>query len=511
MAVMNNEKKFTVASIEQWKSSLPLSNLTESTRAMYSLLTELKKSSLSPKHRFDVLCSLRLTVNYLTKNIDHFYTSQGILKENQKILSELSHGLYQELYDGFKTVLDAVKHSFFHPRIRLYSLQNAMHYCAEMLFHAYQYHRVPQSGLWLTFHHYFLFAKEQKLLHRTLPTVSSWKFQLKTIADIYKHCLLFSIANPYHLRHDQIDYLIYALEAWSPLLEIDETNLNNALYVVDCDTDLPPRYASKSSSEKIHLYYLSLQRVNQRLTKLITFRKQEALKEDHREFTGSEYKLPFAFLNNLLNAWQYTSERVKPREHLEETLNICLGIAPIHWHIVHPETLTRSDTLYPVYHVKTIDHSETGYCLEWSDALPNTLQSGEIIGIPRIISTTSVLHWEIGVIRWQRQNQSVLVGIQKICHAAYAIFAKPTGLKMTQSIPTLLLPKEGNKPITLITPLLPFKGGQEVEIVYNEKTYSATLSYLREQTSAYQEFELDFIEEPLNCPSADELKSHSLT
>lgn len=503
---MNRNRELTVEFVEKWRKELPLSDISASIRSLYLLFDELRGTQLSAQKRFEILCAVRPTMSFLTHSLEKFYSTQEVLNEQQALISELSDGLYQEMYEGFKTVVNETGPSIFKRKLLLYALQNAMHYCSSMLIHAYQQHRQPSPGLWFELHSMYLLAQSKYLLSIPLPKVPEWLYQLRNLDNIYKHCLLFVLSSPFRLRRNQIEYLIYALESWAPLLDFSKTDAD-ALYIVDYESDAPPQYVSLSFHPSGKYNYLQLEKVNRRLFKLASFRKSIQNGKENKVFTEAEIKLALPFVDFLLNSWQQVTQRSTTRHKTHDTVNVSITLSSIHWFISHPNANNEKDATHSqsspkLYPAEVTDESEGGYCLKWSKTIPFSLQNGEVIGI---VSETKNKKktWEVGTIRWlkQEKDNSVYLGIQILSPYAIAVTTKLAESDNSPAIPTLLLPSENNRPTTLITPLLPFKPAQEVEIHYDNKDYVATLQRVRANSPSYQEFEIDFTSEPLTLPS----------
>lgn len=496
-----NESSITVASIEQWKNELPIS-ISESTRSLYIMLKAIEKLDGTAGEKYQLLTKLHPIVTNLTNGLSHYCNSKDILNDNQLLIYELANGLYEKMYSVFKSIVDETQHSILHPVLFLHASQSAMHYCIAMLFHAYKYHQQPAAGLWQNLHQLYFICAKKHLHHFNLKKIDAWPYQMNNIENIYKHALLFAIANPYRLRHEQTDLLISALETWVPLLGFDSVS-QNSLYFLDPASDLPPRYTSSAPADKENLHYLHLEKIVEHLLKLIHFRKKEEPEKNVALFADAELKIPLPFLNILLSTWQQASTRIAERHKTDQILAVTPTLASVHWLMRKSPSDADEENLkqHIFYTVNVVDESDTGYCIAWPENFPKNLQTGDILGI--FHDDPEKKHWEICVIRWIKQdhNAQITLGLQRLSLDSMAATAQPTKTQIAKPIPVLLLPKEEHKPVTLITPLLPFKTGQEIEINFDEKTYLAELKYTREETPGYQEFELNFIDKPLNFPN----------
>ncbi len=482
---MNSEAFITVKSLESWKSQIALSNLAESTRSLYIMLKSIENLSVSPHTRYQLLNVLQPTVSTITTQLTHFYDKKDILTENQVLIYELTNGLFQQMFEQYKNILNENLIFVLHPVIYLKTIENSMHYCIWQLFHTYKYHQQPQPGLWLELHQLHILGTKKPLLKH---------FQHQ-IENIYKQALLFICANPYRLHHEQIDFFISALQSWAPLLELSQSHQKDALYYINVIEDKPPRYTSDAIEANQNVWFLKMEKVNHHLLNLA-----KNAGKSTKEFSDPETKLPLPLINDLLATWQQATSRTVIRKKTEKNLKVTPTLTSVHWLMGenHPDLDEETSKRHMLYTVNLVDESETGYCIAWVGETPQSLKTGEILGIS-LTGEQGEKNWEITVIRWLKQDPKgqITLGLEKLSHGALPISAKPLNLNVNQPIPTLLLAKEAHRASTLITPLLPFKAGQKVELHYLDKTYAVELIYAREQTPSFQAFELDFLDEPL--------------
>jgi len=164
---------------------------------------------------------------------------------------------------------------------------------------------------------------------------------------------------------------------------------------------------------------------------------------------------------------------------------------------------------YHSYIVPLLNTSPGGYCLQWPNQIPGSIQAGEIVGIRE--STNH--NWSLAVIRWIRQirQQGTQIGIELL-----APLAEPCGVQLLQKtgapseyLRALLLPELSaiGQPATLITPRLPFQTGQKVFINQRGEETKCQLSKRVTATGSFSQFELKFyssqtsaVEEPPKNP-----------
>ncbi|MBI2790982.1 MAG: hypothetical protein HYX61_03400 [Gammaproteobacteria bacterium] len=531
----NISKKREISSnaIEQWRKHLSMTDIASSAKALYVTLQDCHQVSLPYQERFDILSTLRPTLSYIFQALQKFYDTQEVLNENQRAIADLVNALNFEMINGYKLVIEDVCAQFFcNQNILIGSLQNALAYCSKIIFYSYEQHRPTPEGIWLELHHLFEFARKRGLEHKSLKNFLAWQARYKTLADMYKQCLLFSIANPNHLRRAQITQLFYALEVWAPLLSLKETDKSGScLYIVDINQDSPPRYVGLYHEAPTYCYYLNLESVNDHLVKLLSMHGASNDDKLAKYFNAAELALPYAHIESILNSWRSLRARSFERKRAQGQIKVCLGISACHWYLsqekglpivaseetfpdleqidinVLPESSSHEDVgtqKFPVTACEIIDQSPKGFCLKWTQEIPSHLQSGEIIGLEGETETLTKV-WSIGVIRWLKNESShvTLLGIELLSMQALPVKARLSETTVQYSIPTIVLPEqpEAHKPMRLITPPLPFKVGNEVEIEFESKIYTATLQKSFGATSSYQEFGLLFAYQQLTFPS----------
>ncbi len=529
---MSKKREMTPQAIEQWRSQLPLSDIAASAKSMYFTLLDSHQAPISYKERFEILSLLRPTLRYICQSLQKFYDSQEVLTQQQRPIADLENSLNFEMLNSYKLVIEEAYEQFFSDqRIIMSSFQNALTLCTKIIFNAYEQHRPAPDGIWLELHALYKLAESKNLVTKSLKKYLTWQCRFNTLADIYKHCLLFSIANPNHLRRAQIVQSLYAIESWAPLLLMKTEDSNDScLFIVDPHQDSPPRYSGLYPKPPFEGYFLNLEHINDRLSKLLVVHTNGNFEKMSKQYSSSELALSVPYIESILNAWRSLRERAHKRIGTQGHINVCLGISASHWFVRHqiPFQTNENDSdmvnidlnidslphLQPhsendlakheKYLCELINQSEKGYCLKWPDEAPIQLQTGEIIGLEIEIEPNSGKVWSIGTIRWLKNesDNSIFIGVELLSLEALAVETRLADTTSPYSIPTLVFPEipEKNIPMRLIAPPLPFKTGNEIELEHNNHVYSATLQKVYSTTASYQEFGLHFAYQALVFP-----------
>ncbi len=528
---MSSNRDFSVQAISEWCNHLPLSDIAGSTKALFLTLQDSHQAHLTYQERFEILSLLRPTLKYLTQALQKIYEEQEVLDDNHRAIADLVNALHFEFINGYKLVIDeASQHVFMNKHIFISSLQQAISYCAQIIFYASEQHRTPPDGSWLELHLLFTVTKKSGVANKTLKKYLTWQSRFNTIADIYKHCLLFAISNPSHLRRAQIVQLLYSLENWAPLLELKDTQkIDNCLFVVVPTQDGPPRYIGLFQQLPPNGHYLDLTRVNERISKLISVHAKNNHERVAKTFSASELTLPLPYLESLHQSYLNLKKRRTERVSISGDINVCLGISTCHWYVsqalegacarqqeeIQHETInmdslaqpgqnaTSATNKYERYLCQLVNQSEKGYCINWTEKVPPQLQNGEIIGL-EVENPNHQKHWVIGTIRWLKNegSYSTLVGIELISKEVIPVKARLSESASSYLVPTLILRNEDSNhlPKRMVTPPLPFKSGNELEIEFNSQVFCAVLQKSFSASPSYQEFGLHFVNNDIEFP-----------
>ncbi|HEB92921.1 MAG TPA: hypothetical protein ENI94_05540 [Gammaproteobacteria bacterium] len=211
--------------VETWVASLPMANIGECARQIYTALGEMNRLIISPQDRFKSLETLRPPLFVITETLKKHYIRQNLplSPRNQKI-AELAIQLNSEMAMGYKSVIeDTLAKSFSRLKMKSIgiSIHRAMHYLSNMLLCAYQIYIHHPENTWLELNRLYLFAEENQLHDKKIKdVVAENDTPGSTIEDNYKQILLLALANPYGLRQHITGAIFKALREWAPACRI---------------------------------------------------------------------------------------------------------------------------------------------------------------------------------------------------------------------------------------------------------------------------------------------------
>ena len=152
---------------------------------------------------------------------------------------------------------------------------------------------------------------------------------------------------------------------------------------------------------------------------------------------------------------------------------------------------------YQNHQVNVINMSPGGYCLEWNQESSSGIKAGEIIAIKGEHHN----NWNIGTIRWVKQNEvkGLQLGVELISPTAKpygAKFVALSGEDKSDFMRVLLLPEiqSAGQAASIITPSLSFKSGQHIHLMLQGKEQTILLRELQTSTGSYSQFSFEYIQ-----------------
>lgn len=517
----NKDREISFNAINAWQNQLPLSDLAGCTKAYFLTLQDIYQAKIPAKLRYDILVLLRPTHSYLCQTLEKFYFSKELLSDDQKLIADLVYALRHEMLNCYKLVIEQSYNSgIFKRGVLIGALHNAMLCCIRIITHAYEQHRQPPKGMWQELHALYKVVQNKHLGQKKLSKIKDWVFNVKNLNHLYSFILLYVVSNPHRLRRDEIKNLTYALEVWSPLLTIKHGgDSEECLFWVDLESDSPPKVNTLDITKSPSIYFLDLSKINTHIEKLIKLKLINNHEKMAKLFIEAEIVLPNHFLEELHQNWTESKERAHQREHTGGQIQACLGLTAATWYLQNlltggkqesemidltdvNEKFHQSNTAPPLYQCEIIDESSGGFRLKWLQEIPIQLECGEIIAL----QSNQDNNWLIGTIRWLRHEQDHLIylGVQILAQHAIPLKARVAESTGNYDLPILLLPENQSikKPSKLITPALPFKPGQELELTFKDTKYPAHLLGSSSLSPLYQEFEFEYLIQEIPIPKS---------
>ncbi len=544
--------KPTARELKVWIQNLPKANTGETARLLYQAITELNNFKTAADNRIQLLELLRPEIFFVNSQLEkHFLINSVMIDERPKKVANLCQALQNHLSIGYKLVIADT----FQQRSSLLALalQRTMHSLFSSLVRACQLYYPTPPNLWFELHQVYLLARQHNLHTVAIRDSSLNNITEQSTEAAYSCALLLSCSRINQMRQNDIAILANTLPSWCHLAAIQNADLPSSLFIVNLQSDAPPRYKE-----------LITEASGQVLLGFDTQSLAAALIEHQKSLENPKIKarinvpdsMPSTLLAQLCSAWGNIAKRDFQRTNSKGELDICLGMSAVHYYLanqkpfeqtiksrhantaeyktdnstpdiwasaIDADTTFESDplqtnfieyeppskeeydeetqdlpfataqtaALYPTHQLAIVNHSPGGYCLALSNDVPTQLQAGEIIALRE----TQEKPWVTAVIRWVRKAGSTTtqIGIELI-----APNAQPCGLQLLRSggqpshfLRALLVPEIPalSRPASVIAPRVPFQEGHKVTINQYGKELKAMLMKRSVHTGSISQFE----------------------
>lgn len=519
----------TAAGARRWMETLPRANIGDTTRAVYQAVTELNRCQVAPRQRLAVLDTLRLLLDDVRGHLARHYLGQPVVLPRQAAaVVQLVETLNLELAQNYARVAAEALGRREAALIAIGVAQASAALNANLLL-ACQLYRAPVKGNWRLLHCLHAWLCDNGLEQHP---VDGW-----LRPDVpYLCALLLGSAHPNQLGQSDLGTLYARLCEWADRAQLIRTNDAAALWSVDPLSDDGPVLAERAP-RTAHRWALDTRAVAEhidaypdglnaslcqhlqsswgnpssrgfvRLAGSERFQVTLGLTATHH-FIASEKDfqtlasgeaVPLGGLNG--NPFLHSAAaQQRHQQHGSDIWNQAYGnfygqgstaITNIDYNVDRErQSEHRSGERYRYYEVESLNSSPGGYCLQWPPDAGAALRAGELIGL----RSGGRRHWSIATIRWvQLRREGPNIGVQLLSPTALPYAARPIGSKGAQGDyqRVLVLPEVRaiGQPTTLITPHLPFREGQRVELMqYGQKT-SIKLTTQIASTGVFSQFE----------------------
>lgn len=529
--------KTTARDLAAWLRDLPKANIGEYSRQLYMALTELSHLKATPDLRLQLLEQLRPEVARIIRQLEKAHLLNSvILDARANRVANLCHSLQHHLNSGYKQIAADLQTK--KSGMLVLAIQRTLHGLFLSLSRSYLAYRVVPQGLWFEAHQMYRLISHYGLMAQNVKDPLLETVQEQTLEEAYACVLLLGCARANQMRQGDIKVLVEQLPGWAGLVDIQGVDEPQTVFAVALTTDTPPRYRALLNLEgRSHILGLN------------THRLVEALKPQAQ----SSGRLSASLLEQLSSAWGDIAKRGYPRTVSNQTLELCIGMSAVHFHLAgqksfedsmrlerpaasklqlvptQPEapvdvwamaadafqepgskldmidygTQFAADTpeeesrdfsaLYPIVSAAVVNQSPGGYCLEWKKDAPANLQTGDILAIRK----TASMDWSIAIIRWIRQNQDsgAQTGVEMLAHKA-----EPSGAQLLRSgkaasnyLRALCIPGVSaiSRPPQIITAKIPFREGNTVTLNIGGEESRVILGRLVKQTASCSQFEYE--------------------
>lgn len=317
----------TRKSVNNWISELPRANLGETTKQVYSALTELNRVKCKPKERYEVLELLRPEVHHALDGLSKNYLNQTvILSEKAKKIAQLADVLCHQLtiayckcFADFSSLLRIQQSS----ELMACCLHRAMAGYGYRLLLGYQLSRPAAKNYWLELHELFRHAKTKDFLRKE---VSDDILGTSTLNQAYLRSCMLARSKPHQLPQNLIASLFTALGDWTAFIKIRENIADPSIFVLNLYADEPPIYRELYNKSPAGLF-LSID-----VSDLSAHSGMSLSAEDLLQKTTVNH-LPVSLLSQLAISWTSATDRSSVRVACNENACVAVGINAAHFYL----------------------------------------------------------------------------------------------------------------------------------------------------------------------------------
>lgn len=314
--------------MKSWLGNLPLANVGEATRQIYTALLEMNGQDLPATQRFKALELMLPALESLNGELKKHFVGQALpLSDKQATVARLTRDLAAEMATGYKIV--AVEQASLNilqqdRKVLVNSLYRATQLLGSVLLRCYQAYMSYPRGLWSELHALYAYASAHKLDSQAIHVGDGAATAEVTLGNLYKQTLLLALACPYRLRHGVVEQVFRTLRAWAPVCRLEpDSGLPDTLFIVDLDSDQPPLYRNLGQTQD-----------KGRRLALATDRLAETVRDALAELRGtgkSPHKLSASTLRRLMLAWGVMPRRRFSRTRDHAQIIAATGLSAIHY------------------------------------------------------------------------------------------------------------------------------------------------------------------------------------
>ena len=518
-----------------WLNDLPLIDTGRCLELLNDALQQINTLALPPQKRRATLELLTAPVMCTTQALNKKFLGKPLPLQGKNLAyATQTLELCNRMATGSRILVEDLHGNKAERQQLAIALHQALRCLSEILLTSYRIYIQYPEGLWKTINTLYALADEHKLTEQTVTDTTLQPPADTTIATIYKQILLLSLACPYRLRQNEIQFVHGTLQDWadsSQLHRMDDAD-KHGLFSIDLQADAPPAYRVLNEEGQPNSQLRILD------TKNISGHASNMLAENPGSGDAD-------IMQRLMLAWGVMPKRKFARHLQEAPVKLAIGLNTIHrlalgsasaeteletaandniqdQHYLQDPTFDASTRISTrpssggqqqtnkgnpfngayaadkmassrVESWKIADISAGGYCLLWDSNEVSCAQVGELVALIEG-EQTDPDKWQMGTIRRMifTEERGLELGIELLSPGARAVWARPckNGVSTGDRMQGILLPgiEAIRQQASLLLPSLLFHSGSTATIEDNDKTESTTLTRQLENTGSYAQY-----------------------
>lgn len=319
---------------KQWIESLPIANVGETARLLFSSLCDFNRMEIPELLRVRIVEQFRQPTEYVIERMRRHFVDQGFpLSGKSRKAAHLAQEFQSELAISYKIIIRQIlegRSSRFDRKLLVIALHRAMFYLSRVLCHtALTYEPWPQN-VWREIHNIYAYASQNKIHVAPVKDPLHEDKAGTSIEQLYKSIILFAASSPQRLRQSQMCALMDYLPKWSRETQLRPTRDHEVPmgnFHVDLWTDEPPVHDRfKPPQASLRGRVIDIRTLIKKLND--HFDEHAARSETAAYGPGGEPSR--ALLRCLLKSWTQGPVRRPVRTKLNFELQVVSGLNRIH-------------------------------------------------------------------------------------------------------------------------------------------------------------------------------------
>jgi len=321
-----------------WFNALPMANIGETARRIYSTLVEFNRIEVPDLLRAKTVEKFRPPVAYITENLQKYYIDVGLpLTQKGWKTASLAYELQNEMATSYKIIIERMisgDSANFDRRLLVIALHRALHYIGRTLLQNALVYTAWPDGIWREINSIYAYASQNNVHLVPVKPDDGKHSESTTIEDLFKSLMLFASATPHRLRQSHANLLFSHLQEWSALTEIrsgDEGGSNLGRFNADLWSDSSPMHnALRTPVPGKRVVILDARN----LLRHLRGEFEKAPWENRSALQSGRLEITRPLLRLLIMAWGRPPDRRFVRTKLNFDLHVVAGLHAIHGNLL---------------------------------------------------------------------------------------------------------------------------------------------------------------------------------
>ncbi|MHB8741890.1 MAG: hypothetical protein ACYC9L_02085 [Sulfuricaulis sp.] len=527
----SDEVELQPQKIKKWLEDLPLLNVEETSRKLFSVLSVHNRIDFEDNLRLQLLELFRNPVIQISRELSKQYIGSPLpLSNKHETIAEQNHQFLMEMANGYKRLALNMADAGTHSNNQALIIHRSIRYLSSVLVACYQTYSSYPQDTWKEIHALYTHAEKLGIVQNEVDDPLNKAVEKSSVMHVYLQALLLGLCDPYHLPPRMIDRTNHYLDRWAPLAlltEVSATYNPTCQFLIDQESDRAGiAYAANTVTNRLRGYRLlnTVELARQMHAQLTLLMNGDTPPPDglyEKFFRDTGHESTQDLLKRLLNTWGVNPHRSFRRNlPTSHQVEMATGLDNVNYWIndgkkfivsstfvgpmpkrtligteqIKPKYARLPDREFSTWDVE--DESAGGLSLSSSDQTRLHVQIGDII-VTRVPGKGNP--WRVGVIRWLKSagTSNVKVGIQQLAPSAEPVVIKTLTDDMKESdfLPALLLPeiKSIKQPQTIITQSGVYKPGTEIYMDNSYWLYKIAPTALIEANHSFEQFRFDIL------------------